>query len=611
MRPSRLPRLSRLSRAKSREAQPREAQPRDKLPDNLPIFFAVILPAPSEVEGSEAKDLLVLLFANHYPLLTIHFVAIRAICGLHCSHLERAVIRAATARERRFSIRAATVSERAKPWAIERFDMTEPDTTSPANAEEQEKTGIQAVPEQTLCPIGMYRGATCHRPIYNAPRGVDKRPVCLMHSHDPKKDQPAFWQEFERILKKAGKGTADFSLVVFPEASFVGREFIPKCIFHEARFTQKANFRGATFTQVANFIETRFTQEADFRGATFTQVANFIEARFTQEADFIEATFTQEADFGRATFKDLATFSYARFLGQAEFRKTEFPKQEGKDDTPGAVFTRARFEKPEEVTFYQTDLSRALFHNCDVSKFAFSNVTWRKRANSKNMVFDEVVNLENEEAAALRPPENSPDDRNFSRVAELYQQLKKNYDDRRDYWTAGDFHYGEMELKRQSSRSPYSVFRRLHRSLGLVAWYRRASEYGESYVWPLAWPAFVLLIFTLLFPVAGLHRQDVQSSAPVSFPQSNPQSLEAPPAHDVSYSSFLQFIQTHPRGQTYAVAEFFGNALMTTLYVASFQREFVYQPSYPWGCALALLELLLTSTLIALFLLAVRRHCRR
>ena len=50
---------------------------------------------------------------------------------------------------------------------------------------------------------------------------------------------------------------------------------------------------------------------------------------------------------------------------------------------------------------------------------------------------------------------------------------------------------------------------------------------------------------------------------------------------------------------------------MTTLSVAAFQREFVYEPSYPGGRALALLELLLTSTLIALFLLAVRRHCRR
>jgi hypothetical protein len=36
-----------------------------------------------------------------------------------------------------------------------------------------------------------------------------------------------------------------------------------------------------------------------------------------------------------------------------------------------------------------------------------------------------------------------------------------------------------------------------------------------------------------------------------------------------------------------------------------------YEPSYPWGRLLALFEVLLTSTLIALFLLAVRRQFRR
>ena len=60
-----------------------------------------------------------------------------------------------------------------------------------------------------------------------------------------------------------------------------------------------------------------------------------------------------------------------------------------------------------------------------------------------------------------------------------------------------------------------------------------------------------------------------------------------------------------------ATLAFFGHSLMTTLSVAGFQKELTYQPAYPWGRALALLELLLTSTLIALFLLALRRQFRR
>ena len=56
---------------------------------------------------------------------------------------------------------------------------------------------------------------------------------------------------------------------------------------------------------------------------------------------------------------------------------------------------------------------------------------------------------------------------------------------------------------------------------------------------------------------------------------------------------------------------FFGHSLMAALSVAGFQKELRYEPNYPWGRMLALGELLLTSTLIALFLLAVRRQFRR
>ena len=56
---------------------------------------------------------------------------------------------------------------------------------------------------------------------------------------------------------------------------------------------------------------------------------------------------------------------------------------------------------------------------------------------------------------------------------------------------------------------------------------------------------------------------------------------------------------------------FFFHSGMTTLAVASFQRDLGYEPLYPWGRALALVQLVLTSTLIALFLLALRRQFRR
>ncbi|MBI2819824.1 MAG: pentapeptide repeat-containing protein [Acidobacteria bacterium] len=306
----------------------------------------------------------------------------------------------------------------------------------------------------------MWEGRWCWRPIYNAPAGVDGEPVCLMHSRNPNKDQQAFQEEFERILKESGEGVADFSLFVFPKADFQNREFIPKCIFwratfpegavffrtsltrqadftaatftkravfletkfrqeanfrgavftqeaefREATFTQEANFRDATFTQWANFGEARFMQEADFVKATFSQQANFSEATFAQEADFFETTFTQGTSFGGARFTQGASFLWARFMQKANFFEAAFTQRANftgakldkeadfrvatfgtdawfretkfRNDGQGIgpVFSQALFEKPERVEFYQAYLGQALFHNCDVSKFVFSNVS--------------------------------------------------------------------------------------------------------------------------------------------------------------------------------------------------------------------------------------------
>jgi len=55
----------------------------------------------------------------------------------------------------------------------------------------------------------------------------------------------------------------------------------------------------------------------------------------------------------------------------------------------------------------------------------------------------------------------------------------------------------------------------------------------------------------------------------------------------------------------------FRHSLLSTLQIAVLQRELVYEPVYPWGRVLALLQIVLTSTLFALFVLALRRQFRR
>ena len=260
---------------------------------------------------------------------------------------------------------------------------------------------------------------------------------------------------------------------------------------------------------------------------------------------------------------------------------------ESGSSTARPVFSLARFEKPERVTFYKTWLGQTLFVNCDVSNLGFSDVEWG-RDGKRVSLFEERVALDDEAAEALKLPEPRGDKRKHSLIAETYHQLKNNYDSRGDPWTANDFHYGEMEMLRRSSRWP---------RVGLTALYKYASQYGLSRGRPLAWLAGVLLLFTLLYPLVGLRPVTARTQPALAAPQVKP----------ITYWNLPEATGWVPRP-----VRLVGHSFMTTLAVASLQREAAYyEPAYGLGRFLGILELALTSTLAALFILAVRRQFKR
>jgi uncharacterized protein YjbI with pentapeptide repeats len=536
------------------------------------------------------------------------------------------------------------------------------------------------------CPVEVGSKKPCGREIHDAPNGVDSIPVCLMHSRDPAKGEPElderFQCEIDVIIEEAGEGEADFSGFVF--FGFDGnRNFLAKCRFRGAMFTQEANFDPATFAQRADFCMVTFTHTvrfcgANFRGgadffgatflqdvtfegatfvgytdfgyATFTQRANFSIAKFTEDACFGSATFTRNVDFEGTIFAQEARFFEADFFEAVKFRETRFLQKA--ERIPGPIFVGAAFFKPELVVFSKTNLSHALFHNCDVTKVIFSSVTWAQRPGSrKRMVFEELVAINQFDVTtnALWTNEGSPDERGYGLISELYQQLKKNYDERKDYWTAGDFHYGEMEMKRltmprvgtvlawlvgtgdplaegaadededeqeyggeEENEKPLprrfdvatmglnAVRRWRHQRVSLVACYKYASEYGENYRRPVLWLVGVLVLFAVLFPVKGLRYEPAKD-------------LDAGKAVSVEV---LSYWHPAPVGKTWVVGwraegELVWNSVLTSIEVAALQKDRMYEPAYRTGRFLMLGEMLVTSSLFALFLLAIRRQFRR
>lgn len=455
--------------------------------------------------------------------------------------------------------------------------MTEPETAKPTRPD--------------TCPVCVDSFTLCGRESY----ADDPKGYCICHSENRKKDSDAFQREVERML--AGKNY-NFRWFVFPDyavfpravfagdASFAHATFQGKAAFGTATFHGEAAFYYATFQGAAHFGAARFQDAAHFEGATFQGEARFWHAMFQGEAAFLEATFQGEAHFEDATFHGVAHFGGATFQGAAHFQGATFHGAAGFwhatfqgaagfvgeeekrvfSESHDADFSLATFERAKKVEFAHVNLRRARFVGTDVREVDFTDVKWAPRSFWRKPVpcsaaWDELRR------------EGKGERKDYQRIRKLYQQLKENYEERRDPITAGDFHFGDMEMRRlaprEDRRSPLFLFL-----------YRWISGYGEDYILPLVWIGAVLVGFALAFayvPSLALRPSAGSTAAAIS-------------------GCFWQRMQK------------------TLLYSAMcflLRPEKYYQPVNDLGRYLSLAEGVIGPVLIAMFTLALNRRFKR
>lgn len=369
-------------------------------------------------------------------------------------------------------------------------------------------------------------------------KAEDGDDFCILHSPNPEKDQ----QAFKQALAEHRQGReGEFNHFVFPgTADFSDAEFGPGADFTDAIFRGTADFRKATFNGDASFVEAEFIQEASFQEAVFAKGVNFNDAHFGKRADFVKAafvrlisvgatfdgpasflfaTFSEMASWYGTTFGEAATFSYATFREETSFEETKFSGRanfigaafSGGSDFRGTFFTdRVDFRHSnfsgrtvfillrkagknssgsqeagkifagaavdfrdivinplDGLIIRDADLSKCRFLGTDLRKAEITNATWTKIGDRVG-VYDEVVPLA---ADAKRP---------WAHIERLYRELKQNYEERRDYERASDFHFGEKEMRRRNPETgPILRF--------FLTAYKWVSGYGERYRPPLFW----------------------------------------------------------------------------------------------------------------------------
>jgi uncharacterized protein YjbI with pentapeptide repeats len=359
---------------------------------------------------------------------------------------------------------------------------------------------------------------------------------------------------------------ADFADAEFEgEADFEKSAFGKLANFMSAEFSQEANFSTSMFAEEANFVNAIFAGRAVFALAGFGDVAHFGHAKFinlktvkdadndspinnfkisfwhtnfNKLADFTCAEFKQGANFSRVKFKEGADFTgalfdeKANFLGSIFLGRTSFVsgQDEGQASQifPGVEidFSGVIIDPLNALTIRDADLQKCKFKGTDLRKAEITNATWPKipvrsfgiTISSRNGVYDEVLLPKGEFrllsflrsfslfSAYQRPPEtaNQASSSSWPYVEQLYRQLKQNYEGRRAYQQASDFHYGEREMQRQNPDTEPSL-RRLLWLYGLI------SAYGERWLRPLMWAAVLLIICVPAYLWSGLWSNESKS----------------------------------------------------------------------------------------------------
>ncbi len=439
------------------------------------------------------------------------------------------------------------------------------------------------------------------------------------------------------------KQKVDFTRARFTgSTNFEKAQFLNDTSFFKAKFSGETNFSATEFASVADFSLTTFSGEklASFTKAIFSVGVSFALARFLNKGGvsfqlatfaaqntvlFVAAQFHNGASFGQAHFsgKRGVNFEAAQFLGegQASFANAKFTGDEGANfsmtsfsNKEGIYFNNAQFWGPGKVRFENTSFNRdtavffekvdidsignlqfvdtslcnVLFRYTDLEKIYFNNVQFIK---TQNRLFNrEYLADEDRNKFVSVSNKTKYNQKYYIQVEILYRKLKLNFETQLDFHRAGDFHYGELEMRRKAkmleweekSVSKYLPFLKY---LNLTQFYKIVSGYGEKWVQALASFVAVWLVFT------SLNLFWVEPK--VTMPQEQPARMEQwekDPIHRLGGSALFSFkVLTLQRwGDDFQLKG-----------ASYFPRFFVA------------VQHLIGPTIIALMLLAIRRQFRR
>lgn len=369
------------------------------------------------------------------------------------------------------------------------------------------------------------------------------------------------------------------------QSLFLSAEFEGGVDFSNTQFRSNVYFSNCKFSGAALFNEVHFSGDTSFTESTFNTVTHFSRSTIHAAAHFVDIRFEGYTSFDLVEFERLVTFRKCLFLKRTTFGGTSFKNKvvfsscaaidADTTQNTGSVMTSFRgalFLQPNMVYFYKTSLSHVLMTDViDLDKISFWSVEWHK-IEGRNALYDETVVTE--------------EPRDYLLIAHAYRQLMKNYDATLDYRTAGDFHIGAMKAEEcllKEKLKPQQTNPRSHLNNQISCLmhdlYRIVSNYGESYGRAIAGLLVSFTVFTSVY-WAAFYKETLTSGSD---------------GVDVLISIM--------------------KAITLSFQIVTFQKWSISSKSFlvdSWLFHLcASLQVIVTVSLVAVFVLALKRRFRR
>lgn len=293
-------------------------------------------------------------------------------------------------------------------------------------------------------------------------------------------------------------GAIDFSGTIFNgSADFRGSSFDDSAYFGGASFNGPVYFISSSFDDLTNFFDSSFNDSAYFSDSSFNGPAYFISSSFNETPYFIDSSFNDSAYFwdslfnGRAAFRGSSFNSVADFKGSSfnsfadfgssefngpDFSSSQFNKQVSFDDSQfkgSASFNSTRFK--DDAFFEGADFNGTLYLNR--AKYEKLYISWK---NIRELGYDDAAYL-----ALLE---------NFKKLGYFEDHDACYYDYRR-------LHREQDWSGRYHAMHPAEEWTRKRIDVLLEVFY----GYGKKPLWPLLWSAGTILLFGIIWSMAGMN----------------------------------------------------------------------------------------------------------